>query len=152
MILKSSAPPRLEPLPLPKLSLPGCAFARAINSPMVLAGKSLRRSIAVLMVVGLVGGLALTASGRFAVKAKQAAVVCFREGDVVLDDGAPANGFTGRVRQSEFLGKRYAIEAVLPNGESIRFHHGEALAADREVSFRVPAQSLMVYPAETATP
>jgi len=36
----SSAPPRLEPLPLPKLSLPGCLRASAISSPMVFADNS----------------------------------------------------------------------------------------------------------------
>ena len=42
MILNSSAAPRAEPLPLPKVSLPGCARARAISSGIVFTGRSLR--------------------------------------------------------------------------------------------------------------
>ncbi len=104
----------------------------------------------------LVGsGLSLTATGRFGLKSRDAAVVCFREGDVVIDERAAGGGMKARVRQSEFQGKRYAIEAVLPGGESIRFHHREQLARDQEVGFRIPEELLMVYPeapAETVAP
>lgn len=74
-------------------------------------------------------------------------VTCFRAGDVVVD--ARAGDYVGRVRRSEFLGKRYAVEAVLSTGESVRFHHPEALPHDREVRLAVPRDRLMVYPAET---
>ena len=101
-------------------------------------------------------GLSLLATGRFDLQPRQGAVVCFREGDVIVGDGATTgNGLKARVRQSEFQGNRYAVEAVLPNGEVIRFHHGEPLAQDREVSCRIPEELLMVYPeapAETAAP
>jgi hypothetical protein len=42
IILNSSAAPRAEPLPLPKASLPGCDFAKAMNSGIVVTGSSLR--------------------------------------------------------------------------------------------------------------
>ena len=40
MTRNSSAPPRLEPLPLPKESLPGSFFASAMNSATVFTGSS----------------------------------------------------------------------------------------------------------------
>ena len=63
MMRNSSAPPRLDPLPLPKLSLPGCAFASATNSWMVLAGRSFRTiTICAPSVIPAIGAKLFTGS------------------------------------------------------------------------------------------
>ncbi len=44
IILNSSPPPRLDPLALPNVSLPGSFFASAIRSATDFTGRSLRTS------------------------------------------------------------------------------------------------------------